>query len=131
VFHSLVQVLNFYNTRDTNPEYWYPSTGGDSSHPVQNPSYALFPTAASGATAQSFNDLPAAYQGNVDEELPMGQGQTDAGGTTAADGAKPRPIHSTPQLTQQDISDLVCFLNTLTDGYQPPATPPTSGSCVN
>ncbi|MFL9918250.1 cytochrome c peroxidase [Paraburkholderia fungorum] len=131
VFHSLVQVLNFYNTRDTNPEYWYPSTGGDSSHPVQNPSYALFPTAASGATAQSFNDLPAAYQGNVDEELPMGQGQTDAGGTTAADGAKPRPVHSTPQLTQQDISDLVCFLNTLTDGYQPPATPPTSGSCVN
>lgn len=131
VFHSLVQVINFYNTRDTNPEYWYPSTGGDSSHLVQNPSYALFPTAASGATAQSFNDLPAAYQGNIDEELPMGQGQTDAGGTTAADGAKPRPIHSTPQLTQQDISDLVCFLNTLTDGYQPPATPPTSGSCVN
>ncbi|MFM0124025.1 cytochrome c peroxidase [Paraburkholderia sp. RL18-101-BIB-B] len=131
VFHSLVQVINFYNTRDTNPEYWYPSTGGDSSHQVQNPSFALFPTAASGATAQSFNDLPAAYQGNIDEELPMGQGQTDAGGTTAADGAKPRPIHSTPQLTQQDIADLVCFLNTLTDGYQPPATPPTSGSCVN
>ncbi|MFM0512743.1 cytochrome-c peroxidase [Paraburkholderia sp. RL17-373-BIF-A] len=131
VFHSLVQVINFYNTRDTNPEYWYPSTGGDSSNQVQNPSFALFPTAASGATAQSFNDLPAAYQGNIDEEPPMGQGQTDAGGTTAADGAKPRPIHSTPQLTQQDIADLVCFLNTLTDGYQPPATPPTSGSCVN
>ncbi|MFM0198607.1 cytochrome c peroxidase [Paraburkholderia fungorum] len=131
VFHSLVQVINFYNTRDTNPEYWYPSTGGDASHPVTNPSYALFPTAASGATAQPFNDLPAAYQGNIDEELPMGQGQTAAGGTTAADGAKPRPVHSTPQLTQQDISDLVCFLNTLTDGYQPPATPPTSGSCVN
>ncbi|WP_323046598.1 cytochrome-c peroxidase [Paraburkholderia sp.] len=131
VFHSLVQVINFYNTRDTNPEYWYPSTGGDASHPVTNPSYALFPTAASGATAQRFNDLPAAYQGNIDEELPMGQGQTTAGGTTAADGALARPVHSTPQLTQQNISDLVCFLNTLTDGYQPPATPPTSGSCVN
>ena len=101
VFHSLNQVVHFYNTRDTNPEYWYPSTGGDASHPVQNPSYALFPTAASGATAQSFNDLPAAYQGNIDEELPMGQGQTDAGGTTAADGAKARPVHSTPQLTQR------------------------------
>lgn len=131
VFHSLPQVLNFYNTRDTNPEYWYPSTGGDTTHMVQNPSYALFPTAASGATAQSFNDLPVQFQGNIDEELPMGQGQTDAGGTTAADGAKPRAIHSTPQLTQQNIADLVCFLNTLTDGYQPPATPPTSGSCVN
>jgi cytochrome c peroxidase len=131
VFHSLVQVLNFYNTRDTNPEYWYPSTGGNSAQPVQNPTYALFPTAASGATAQSFNDLPVAYQGNIDEELPMGQGQTSAGGTTAEDGAMARPIHSAPQLTQQNIADLVCFLNTLTDGYQPPATPPTSGSCVN
>jgi cytochrome c peroxidase len=126
-----VQVLNFYNTRDTNPEYWYPGTGGDVSHPVQNPSYALFPTSASGATAQSFNDLPAAYQGNIDEELPMGQGQTDAGGTTAADDAKARAVHSAPQLTQQNIADLVCFLNTLTDGYQAPVTPPTSGSCVN
>ena len=131
VFHSLVQVVNFYNTRDTNPEYWYPSTGGDSSNMVQNPSYALFPSAASGATATPFNDLPSAYQGNIDEELPMGQGQTDAGGTTAADGAQARPVHSTPQLTQQNIADLVCFLNTLTDGYQPPATTPTSGACVN
>jgi cytochrome c peroxidase len=131
VFHSLTQVLNFYNTRDTNPEYWYPSTGGDSTHPVQNPEYALYPTAASGATAQSFNDLPAQFQGNIDEELPMGQGQTDAGGTTAADGAKPRAIHSAPQMTQQNISDLICFMNTLTDGYQAPATPPTSGACVN
>jgi cytochrome c peroxidase len=131
VFHSLVQVLNFYNTRDTNPEYWYPGTGGDTSKVIQNPSYALFPTAASGAKAQSFNDLPSAYQGNIDEELPMGQGQTDAGGTTAADGALPRPVHSTPQMTQQNISDLVCFLNTLTDGYQPPATAPSSGACVN
>lgn len=130
VFHSLSQVLNFYNTRDTNPEYWYPSTGGDTSHVTQNPTYALFPTAASGATAARFNDLPAAYQGNIDEELPMGQGQTSGGGTTAADGAKARAVHSTPQLTQQEISDLVCFLNTLTDGYQAPANAPASGSCV-
>ncbi|MGI4812874.1 MAG: cytochrome-c peroxidase [Janthinobacterium lividum] len=131
VFHTLTQVLNFYNTRDTNPEFWYPSTGGDASHVTQNPSYALFPTYASGAKAQSFNDLPVAYQGNIDEELPMGQGQTDAGGTTAADGALPRAIHSAPQLTQQNIADLLCFLNTLTDGYQPPATPPASGTCTN
>jgi cytochrome c peroxidase len=131
VFHSLTQVLNFYNTRDTNPEYWYPSTGGNPSQQVQNPSYALFPTSASGATAQSFNDLPAAFQGNIDEELPMGQGQTDAGGTTAVEAALPRPVHSAPQLTPENISDLTCFLNTLTDGYQVPATPPTSGTCVN
>jgi cytochrome c peroxidase len=61
----------------------------------------------------------------------MGQGQTAAGGTTAADGAQARVVHSAPQLTQQNIADLACFLNTLTDGYQVPATPPTSGSCVN
>ncbi|CAB3779082.1 cytochrome-c peroxidase [Pararobbsia alpina] len=131
VFHSLVQVMNFYNTRDTNPEYWYPSTGGDTSNVTQNPSFALFPTYASGATAQRFNDLPAAYQGNIDEELPMGQGETPSNGTTVTQGALPRPIHSAPQMTQQNISDLVCFLNTLTDGYQAPTTAPTSGNCVN
>jgi cytochrome c peroxidase len=130
VFHSLVQVLNFYNTRDTNPEYWYPSTGGTGAV-TNNPSYALQPTYTAGATVNTFNDLPATYQGNIDEELPMGQGQTAAGGTTQADGAQPRAVHSTPQLTQQNISDLICFLNTLSDGYQPPAQAPTTGNCVN
>jgi cytochrome c peroxidase len=130
VFHSLVQVLNFYNTRDTNPEYWYPSTGGTGAI-TNNPSFALQPTYTAGATIDKFNDLPAAYQGNIDEELPMGQGQTAAGGATAADGAQPRPFHGTPQLTQQNISDLICFLKTLSDGYQPPAQAPTAGDCVN
>jgi len=130
VFHSLLQVVNFYNTRDTNPEYWYPSTGGTGT-PTANPDYALQPAYASGATVNTFNDLPSQYQGNVDEELPMGQGQTPAGGTTRADGAQARAFHSAPQLTQQNIADLVCFLQTLSDGYQPPAQAPTSGSCVN
>jgi cytochrome c peroxidase len=130
VLHSLVQVVNFYNTRDTNPEYWYPSTGGTGAV-TNNPSFALQPTATAGATVNAFNDLPSTYQGNIDEELPFGQGQSAAGGTTAADGALPRAVHSAPQLTQQNISDLICFLNTLTDGYQPPATPPTSGACTN
>lgn len=130
VFHSLVQVINFYNTRDTNPEYWYPSTGGAGAV-TSNPGYALQPTYTAGATVNKFNDLPAAYQGNIDEELPMGQGQTSAGGTTQSNGALPRAVHSTPQLTQQNITDLICFLKTLSDGYQPPAQAPTSGDCVN
>lgn len=130
VFHSLLQVVNFYNTRDTNPEYWYPSTGGTGT-PTANPGYALQPAYASGATVSAYNDLPSQYHGNIDEELPMGQGQTAAGGTTQADGAKARAFHSTPQLTQQNIADLICFLQTLSDGYQPPAQAPTSGSCVN
>jgi cytochrome c peroxidase len=130
VFHSLVQVVNFYNTRDTNPEYWYPSTGGTGAA-TSNPSFALQPSYVAGATVNKFNDLPAAYQGNIDEELPMGQGQTDAGGTTAADGAAARVVHAAPQLSQKDITDLVCFINTLSDGYKAPAQAPTSGDCLN
>ncbi len=57
VFHSLVQVVHFYNTRDTNPEYWYPGTGG-SGTPANNPDYALQPTYVPGATVAKFNDLP-------------------------------------------------------------------------
>lgn len=128
VLHSLVQVVHFYNTRDTNPEYWYPSTGGTGA-PTANPSYALFPQYASGATVQKFNDLPAAYQGNVDEEIPMGTG--DGGSNTLGSGTQPRAQGSTPVLTEQNMQDLICFLNTLSDGYQPPATQPTSGTCVN
>lgn len=129
VFHSLTQVLHFYNTRDTNPEYWYPSTGGNSNSVTQNPTYALFPTYASGASVTKFNDLPAVYQGNVDEEVPMGTG--NGGTNTLGSGTQPRAFHSAPVMSEQDIQDLTCFLNTLTDGYQPPASPPTSGSCVN
>jgi len=130
VFHSLTQVVNFYNTRDTNPEYWYPSTGGDSSSVTQNPTYALFPTYASGATVSKFNDLPAAYQGNVDEEVPLGTG--DGGTNSLGSGTQPRAVHSAPVMSQQNLQDLVCFLNTLTDGYQPSASLPTSGgTCVN
>jgi cytochrome c peroxidase len=131
VFHTLEQVLNFYNTRDTNPEYWYPSSGGDINNVTRNPIYALYPTYASGATTLRFNDLPVAYHGNIDEELPMGQGQTNAGGTTVANGAKSRPLHSIPKLTQLDIADLICFLNTLTDGYRPSVSSPPGGPCVN
>lgn len=129
VFHSLNQVVHFYNTRDTNPEYWYPSTGGNGA-PVNNPSWALQPTAVPGATVQKFNDLPAAYQGNIDEEVPMGTG-VGGDGSSLGSGTQPRLPGSTPSMTEQNIQDLICFLNTLSDGYQPPATPPTSGTCVN
>lgn len=129
VFHSLTQVVHFYNTRDTNPEYWYPSKGGDTANVAQNPTYALFPTYASGAVVSTFNDLPAAYQGNVDEEVPMGTG--DGGSNTLGSGTQPRAFHSAPVMSEQNIQDVICFLNALTDGYQPPATPPTSGACVN
>ena len=50
VFHTLPQVLDFYNFRDTNPE-------------------KIYPRAADGAV-QIFNDIPVQYQANVDVSDP-------------------------------------------------------------
>ncbi len=133
VFHSLNQVVRFYNTRDTNPEYWYPATGG-SGTPSATPSWALQLAFTPGATVHKFNDLPPAHQRNVDEEVPLGTGITppdNGGATTLGDGMQPRTPGSTPAMTDAQIADLVCFLGTLSDGYQPPATAPTTGACVN
>jgi cytochrome c peroxidase len=117
IFHSLKQVLEFYNTRDTNPEIWYPTVGGTpKATPDANfPTFGLITTQFVGGTVQKFNDLPAAYHGDIDTQLPL-------------DGRAPG---SAPPMTEQQISDLVCFINTLTDGYKPPANPPASGACAN
>jgi cytochrome c peroxidase len=50
VFHTLEEVLDFYNFRDTNPE-------------------KIYPRAADG-TVQKFNDIPVQYQANVDVSDP-------------------------------------------------------------
>jgi cytochrome c peroxidase len=50
VFHTLQQVLDFYNFRDTNPE-------------------KIYPRAADG-TVRKFNDIPVQYQANVDVSDP-------------------------------------------------------------
>src|SRR5262249_5628661 len=42
---SLRDAVRFYNTRDTNPELWYPVVDG---------------------VAEKFNDLPSQYRGNID-----------------------------------------------------------------
>jgi len=80
---SLADALRFYNTRDTNPERWYPAVNG---------------------VVQKFNDLPAAFRGNIDTQFPL-------------DGRK---AGSQPPMTDQELADLEAFLNILTDGYQPP-----------
>lgn len=55
------------------------------------------------AGADKFNDLPPEYRGNVNTtEVPYN-----------------RHLGDQPALTSDEIDDVVAFLNTLTDGYQP------------
>lgn len=114
---SLEQVIRFYNTRDTHPEIWYPTVGGT---PLQTalpafPAYGLVTTQYQGGKVQKFNDLPAAYRGNIDVQMPL-------------DGRAPA---SAPPMSEQDIADLVCFLKTLTDGFvEPSGKPAAAQSCV-
>ena len=128
VLHSLEQVVNFYNTRDTNPEYWYPANNDGSGAPQANPSWALQPTHVPGATVNKYNDLPRSQQGSIDEEVPLGTGE--GGEKTLASGTRPRAPGSPSVMTPQQIADLVCFLGTFSDGYQPPSAAPTTGRCV-
>jgi cytochrome c peroxidase len=62
-----------------------------------------YPRGANGATVK-FDDLPAKYRNNVDEAPPFGG---HAGGA--------------PTLSDDDVRDIVAFLNALNDGYGPAA----------
>ncbi len=117
VMHSLEQVIRFYNTRDTMPQLWYPTVGGVAKAMPDPgfPNYGLVTTQYTGGTVQKFDDLPAAYRGNIDTQMPM-------------DG---RAAGTANPMSEQDVQDLICFLKTLDDGYKPPAAAPTSGACVN
>jgi cytochrome c peroxidase len=117
VMTSLEQVTRFYNTRDTNPEIWYPTVGGTAKKKNNAifPAYGLIKRQYTGGTVQKYNDLPAAYHANIDLQMPL-------------DG---RALGSLPPMSEQNVADLICFLATLTDGYKPPKTPPATGSCVN
>jgi cytochrome c peroxidase len=53
-----------------------------------------------------FDDLPVQYQGNVELLAPFD-----------------RHVGDQPALNEDDIRDIVVFLNTLTDGYERPQTP--------
>ncbi len=49
-FKSLHNVIRFYNTRDTNPELWYPMRKG---------------------VVQKYDDLPPEYHANIDTQKPL------------------------------------------------------------
>ena len=80
-FHTLKDALTFYVQRDTNPEKFYPLKA-DGSY-------------------DKFDDLPAAYRVNVNqEEVPYNRHQGDP-----------------PALSDAEIDDVIAFLGTLSDGY--------------
>jgi cytochrome c peroxidase len=47
---SLKEAIRFYNTRDTDPEHWYPTVNG---------------------VLQVFDDLPVELRGNIDKQAPL------------------------------------------------------------
>ncbi len=109
-FGSLQQVLEWYVTRDINN-----NTGGNNPNPVAagsasgNPYLAVgtFYTAADGTPdAFEYNDLPVDYDANVNiGEIPYTP-PTFGGGQA-------------PTLDAGEIQDIIAFLCTLTDGYDP------------
>lgn len=84
-FTRLAQVLDFYNTRDSDPARWYPTVNG---------------------VVQRFDDLPASMRANVNTQAPFGS--------------------PTPRMSAAELGDLLCFLETLSDGHQA-GTPPREG----
>jgi cytochrome c peroxidase len=85
-FSSLRDVVEFYNKRDTNPELFYPK--------------------ATDGSVNIYDDLPVAYQANIDPSVPV-----------------VHTLGATPSMTEQEVDDLVAFMGTLTDGFQPPVKP--------
>lgn len=83
VYHTLRQVMDFYNYRDTAPD-------------------RVYPRSASG-TVDKYNDLPKKYWANVD----------------VTDPPFDRVLGDKPAMTKQDEQDIIAFLGTLTDGYNP------------
>jgi len=80
VFHRLEDVVRFYVQRDTDPQKWYPR--------------------APDGSVLKFDDLPARYRRNVDEDPPLDR----------------RP-GGRPAMTEAQVEDIVAFLHTLTDGF--------------
>jgi cytochrome c peroxidase len=61
-----------------------------------------YPRAGEGGVLK-FDDLPAAYRSNLDVQTPFGRRDAQVAA-----------------LSEQEIEDLVTFLQSLTDGFRPP-----------
>jgi cytochrome c peroxidase len=105
IFPDLHKVVEWYVTRDINN-----NTGNNPAPvPAGNPYQVVgtFYTAADGTPdLYQYNDLPAVFDANVNAgEVPY-TAPKDVGGNA-------------PTLDAQEIDDLVAFLCTLTDGFDP------------
>ena len=112
-FATLEQAIGFYVRRDTNPEEWYPN----------NPD----------GTVTKFDDLPAAYGGQfaVVPGVP-GSDAAYVGNVNTGEIPYNRHIGDAPALDAGEIRDLIAFLCTLTDGYDPahPAAQVLPAQCL-
>jgi cytochrome c peroxidase len=99
-FATLSDALGFYVRRDTNPEQFFPTTAD--------------------GNVTKFDDLPAIYGGlfvvNIDTPA---SDASYVGNVNTLEIPYNRLIGDQPTLTQDDINDVIAFLCTLTDGYDP------------
>ncbi|HTV78741.1 MAG TPA: cytochrome c peroxidase [Steroidobacteraceae bacterium] len=99
-FATLSDTLGFYVRRDTNPEQFYP-------------------TDASGNVTK-FDDLPAIYGGLFVANINVpGSDAGYVGNVNTLEIPYNRHIGDTPALSGDDINDVIAFLCTLTDGFDP------------
>jgi cytochrome c peroxidase len=99
-FATLQDAIGFYVRRDTHPEQWYP-------------------TDAAGNVTK-FDDLPAAYGGQVVVRAGVvGSDLGYYGNVNTLEIPYDRHIGDAPALSPAEIDDVIAFLCTLTDGYDP------------
>jgi cytochrome c peroxidase len=99
-FPTLAQAIGFYVRRDTNPDQFYP-------------------TAADGSVIK-FDDLPALYGGNfIVNILEPGSDAGYLGNVNTGEIPYNRHMGDDAAVNLNEINDLITFLCTLTDGYDP------------
>ncbi|HEY2685036.1 MAG TPA: cytochrome c peroxidase [Steroidobacteraceae bacterium] len=99
-FATLEQAIGFYVRRDTNPEQFYPTL--------------------SDGSVTKFDDLPALYGGQfLVNYLEPGSDAGYVGNVNTLEIPYNRSLSGTPALDPAEIQDLIAFLCTLTDGYDP------------
>ena len=99
VFDDLQTALSFYVTRDTNPGAWYPASGG---------------------IVTKFDDLPAVYGGQFQVDLNSpGSDAGYVGNVNTGEAPYNRHLGDQPALSPDEIDDVIAFLCTLSDGYDP------------